>query len=118
MAREFAGKFYVSKQWRKLRDYVYERDLGLCVRCDMPGEIVHHKEHITQESIGDPFVTLNADNCELICRDCHAAQHKREKNYATSERLSFDDKGNIIIGRQVTDEQGSEADALHSGDSH
>lgn len=50
-----------------------------------PGDIVHHKIHLTPENISDPGVSLSWDNLELLCRDCHALAHKPEKRYKVDE---------------------------------
>ena len=93
--REFAKSFYASKAWKELRTYIFsKRDHKLCVRCGKPGEIVHHKEHLTPENINDPFVSLNADNLETLCRECHAIEH--EGSPATDRGLMFDDEGNLV----------------------
>lgn len=49
------------------------------------GEIVHHKIELTPENIHDPDITLNFDNLQLLCRDCHAAVHKPEKRFKVDE---------------------------------
>lgn len=46
-----------------------------------PGEIVHHKVHLTPDSINDPTVALSWDNLELLCRTCHAKAHGAAKRY-------------------------------------
>ena len=52
----------------------------LCERCLAngilkPAEIVHHKTELTPENINNPSVTLDHDNLQAVCRDCHAAIH-------------------------------------------
>jgi 5-methylcytosine-specific restriction endonuclease McrA len=51
--REFARDFYSSKQWRRVRAYIFRRDSGLCVRCLSIGEVVHHITLLTPDNIGD-----------------------------------------------------------------
>lgn len=92
--REFARKFYLSTAWRETREYIYRRDMGLCVRCGKPGEIVHHKEHLTPQNIDNPCITLSEDNLELLCRECHAIEHEGQP--ATAAGLMFDDEGNLV----------------------
>ena len=78
--KEYAAKLYKSKAWKKCRE-AYARSRGyLCERClangiTKPGEIVHHKIYISPANVSDPTVTLNFDNLELLCRDCHAQEH-------------------------------------------
>ena len=88
--RDFAKAFYLSKEWRRARAYVFNRDAGLCVRCGELGEIVHHKEHLTPRNIGDPGIALGEDNLELLCRNCHALAHAGE--LAIDSGLMFDDE--------------------------
>lgn len=77
-----------------MRAYIFRREHGLCVRCGRPGEIVHHKIYLTPENIDDPNITLNEDNLELLCRDCHAMEHLGST--PTGEGLHFDDDGNLV----------------------
>ena len=90
----WAKSFYLSTRWRETRDYVFNRDLGLCVRCGRPGEIVHHKIHLTAQNINNPSISLNLDNLETLCRECHAIEHQGE--LATDSGLMFDAEGNLI----------------------
>lgn len=92
--REFARKFYLSTAWRETREYIYKRDMGLCVRCGRPGEIVHHKIYLTPQNIDNPSITLSEDNLELVCRECHAIEHEGQP--ATAAGLMFDDEGNLV----------------------
>lgn len=80
MAKEYAKKFYQSKQWRQCREAFIASVGGLCTRCLKRGEvtagyIVHHKTYITPQNINDPSVTLNFDNLEYLCRGCHNDEH-------------------------------------------
>lgn len=92
--REFARAFYLSKEWRRVRAYIFNRDAGLCVRCGAPGEIVHHREHLTPGNINNPEIALGEGNLELLCRECHALAHAGE--LATDSELMFDEEGNIV----------------------
>ena len=47
-------------------------DGGLCEECqDKAGYIVHHKTILTRENISDPDISLNHNNLEYVCKDCH-----------------------------------------------
>ena len=96
--KEWAESFYKSNAWKTCRDE-YAKSCGhLCESClkrgiIAPGAIVHHKLHLTPENINDPSVTLNWDNLELVCRDCHAERHnKTQKRY----RIAKDGKVMIV----------------------
>ncbi len=92
--KEFAKSFYLSSAWRKTRKAILKRDFGLCVRCGKPGDIVHHKIHLTPANINNLDITLSADNLETLCRECHAIEH--EEKAVTASGLRFDSEGNLV----------------------
>lgn len=97
MSKEFAREFYSSEAWNKCREGYKHFRGGLCERClkkglITPGEIVHHREHLTPANINNPNVTLAYENLELLCRECHAAEHGHEK-----KRYSVRPDGKIIF---------------------
>ncbi|WP_244833383.1 HNH endonuclease signature motif containing protein [Clostridium sp. BJN0001] len=98
MSKEYAKSFYTSKEWIKCRDGYIKTVYGLCERCGKPGKIVHHKKYITQDNINDPDITLNFDNLEYLCLDCHNKEHEfeREKKRVTREGLVFDPNGDLV----------------------
>lgn len=83
-----------------MRDFVLKRDLFLCVKCGRPAEEVHHVEHIKPENIGDPKITLNPDNLQSLCRDCHFAEHRGEhakgREKADDYPYEFDENGYLV----------------------
>lgn len=88
--KEYAKGFYKSQAWKKCRDAYTKKVGGLCEEClkngmYKPGEIVHHKIHLTPFNIHDTSITLNFDNLELLCRDHHAAMHSKPKRYRVDE---------------------------------
>ena len=93
MAKEWAKAFYNSIAWQQCRDGYIKSVFGLCERCGKPGYIVHHKIHLTPGNINDPNITLNWDNLEYLCQDCHNKEHNTSK---VNRRYKFDDKGNVI----------------------
>lgn len=98
MAKDYAKAFYTSKVWEKTRRVFVKYKGGLCERCLAkgiynPGVIVHHKIHITPENVGDPSVTLNFDNLELVCRECHADVHSSKEG----KRFTIDENGRVIF---------------------
>lgn len=82
MAEEFAKRFYASKAWRELRFNLILQRGQVCARC---GRLIgntslligHHKIHLTKDNISDCEITLNPKNIDLICFDCHNAEHRR-----------------------------------------
>ena len=95
MARDFAIKFYNSKQWEKCREAYKRSVFGLCERCGKPGEEVHHKVHLTPDNINDPYIALSFENLELLCSSCHSIEHNR-KYSATRDDVMFDEYGNLV----------------------
>ena len=84
--KPFAKEFYQSQAWHNCREAFISAKRGLCERClehgiYNAGVIVHHKIHLTPQNITNPDITLNWDNLQLLCRDCHAAVHARQKRY-------------------------------------
>lgn len=98
MAREFAKAFYNSSVWKKCKASYIKSVHGLCERCDKPGYIVHHKKALTPSNISDPDITLNHDNLEYLCLDCHNAEHdfNREKKSVTKKGYKFNEKGELV----------------------
>ena len=41
------------------------------------------------------MITLNFDNLEYICQECHNKEHKRDKS--TKDDVEFDEEGNLIL---------------------
>lgn len=79
--REFAKKLYKSKAWQSCRNGYLKSKGGLCENClkkglIVPAEIVHHKVHLSEENIDDESITLNYENLEALCRQCHGLEHQ------------------------------------------
>lgn len=67
-------KFYNSRAWKKTRQAVLLRDMGLCQRCGLEGNIVDHIVR-SDDSWSD---RLNEDNLETLCKHCHQLKSDRE----------------------------------------
>ena len=94
MAREFSSKFYKSKEWKKAREYIYNKYHGLCVECGAPGEEVHHIEWLTPNNINNADITLGENNLVLLCRNCHIAKHRKKE--VTKTGLVFNELGELV----------------------
>ena len=93
--KKYAEQFYSSTAWKECREAYKKSVGGLCEICltkgiYRAGVIVHHKEHISPENIKDPAILLSWNNLQLLCRECHAAQHDRRKR-----RYKLDDMGRV-----------------------
>ena len=67
----------------------------LCERCLARGLIrqgdeVHHKIRLTPENINDPNISLNWENLEMLCKECHEKEHDRR-------RWRADDAGHVEL---------------------
>lgn len=95
--REFAESFYKSKRWQSNRDAYARSRGGLCESCArqglvVPGSIVHHKIELSPMNIDDPAIAMAWSNLELVCRECHADRHPRNRR---PRRYTVDAQGNI-----------------------
>ncbi len=94
MAQDYAAAFYKSNEWIKCRDSFMNSKHYICERCGGLAKICHHKTYITPQNINDPNITLNWDNLEALCQDCHTREHLRAE--VCAEGLSFNSKGELI----------------------
>ena len=94
MAHEYAKPFYNSSRWLKCKEGFMQSKNYICERCGGLAYICHHKEHISPQNINDSNITLNWDNLQALCLDCHNAVHG--KGAACIDGVSFDDEGNLI----------------------
>lgn len=102
MHEQFANRFYSSGAWKRCRAEFAKSRGRMCERCYAKGLIVvgskqqplevHHKIPLTPENINDPSVTLNWDNLELLCKDCH----EQERQRMDGRRWKVDECGRII----------------------
>lgn len=84
-------RFYKSTQWQVAREIKIREANGKCERCGTLGEEVHHKTRLTVLNYMDTSISLNQENLELLCRQCHNKEHKR-----FSKEKEFDEDGNLI----------------------
>ena len=111
MANQSRQSFYNSKAWKQMRKYIWLKQSLLCNRCHravyvdgisewIPKEkrligIVHHKNYLNNQNINDDNITLNENNLEGICIDCHNTEHL-EGIGSTKNDVMFDKAGNLI----------------------
>ena len=99
MAKEFTNGFYKTAAWKDCRQ-AYGRSVGwLCEDClargiYRPGQIVHHMIELDPTNITNPEILLSFDNLRLVCRDCHAEQHKKNNK---GRRYVVDENGAVIV---------------------
>lgn len=74
--------FYASEKWINFRLGLINERGTKCSRC---GEriarsrdlIGHHKVELTPENVYDYTISLNPDQVDLVCFDCHNKEHNR-----------------------------------------
>lgn len=106
MAQEWAKNFYKSIKWLRCRNaYIQHRimiDGGLCEEChNKPGYIVHHKEILTTDNILNPEVSLNSNNLEYVCKDCHDLFEGHGIRHTVVPLCQFDAAGQPISLRDI-----------------
>ena len=98
MAQEWAIDFYNSKAWEDCRLAFMRSKFFICERCGGAATIAHHKTYLTPANINNPDITLNWENLEALCQDCHNKEHQ-SKYSATREDVMFDENGDLIPAR-------------------
>lgn len=103
--------FYNSDAWKKVRIYIWLKQNLLCNRCGravyvdgiskwIPKEkrligIVHHINYLNDTNIANVEISLNENNLEGICIDCHNEEHILGTG-VTKKDVMFDSDGNLI----------------------
>lgn len=98
MAREFAKAFYKSKLWQTTRMRALIRDGFTCRICGARATAVDHIKELTPENITDPNVSLNLDNLQSLCHDCHTVKTLEDKGVLLKDcddDFYFDADGNL-----------------------
>lgn len=88
--------FYKSQAWLTCRD-TYLAKHSLCERClkdgiITPAKIVHHKVWLNKNNVNDASISLNHDNLEALCQDCHNKEHHAEEKI---KRWKFNSEGEL-----------------------
>ena len=104
--KEYAKRFYKSKAWQACRDGYMRSVGGLCERCYAngiltPGVIVHHKIYITPDNINDPRITLDWNNLECVCRQCHEDEHKHGMHMRKPKRYIVGADGRVVAADRL-----------------
>lgn len=93
--KAYARGFYNSTAWRKTQKAYMQSKNYTCERCGRTADIVHHKIHINPANINDTSITLDWNNLEALCIECHNTEHFT-KSEATGAGLKFDESGNLV----------------------
>ncbi|GHU96340.1 hypothetical protein FACS1894208_10780 [Clostridia bacterium] len=90
-------QFYHSTAWKRLSRAFLSSKNYMCEVCGNPADLAHHVKHITPSNIGNPTITLNADNLQAVCINCHNTIHYGAGG-AVLRGLEFDENGDLIRG--------------------
>lgn len=86
--------FYKSDAWQLARATKIISVDGKCERCGKLGKEVHHIKKLTIENYKDVSISLNQENLELLCKDCHNKEHGR---FLKQQSQTFDEDGNLVV---------------------
>ncbi len=84
-------QFYKSEQWKKFRELML---LQRGMKCEVCGKVIvnsksihlHHIKELTPSNIQDAMITLNPENVQVVCHNCHNKIHDRYCKGATRKR--------------------------------
>ena len=116
MSKHAAIKAFLSSDpWINFRLMLIAERGNKCQRC---GKIIprsidiigHHKTELTPENVHDYNISLNPDNVDLVCYDCHNAIHKRF-GYQNKGRTVY-----VVYGPPMSGKKQYVAERLQRGD--
>ena len=116
MSRHTIIKSFLSSElWINFRLMLISERGNKCQRC---GKIIprsidiigHHKIELTPENVHDYNISLNPDNVDLVCFDCHNILHKRF-GYQKKGRTVY-----IVYGPPMSGKKQYVAERLQRGD--
>ena len=98
MAREQMKPFYSSAEWKTARKMALRRDHYTCQICGARATEVHHKIEINENNVKDRNISLNQNNLQSLCHDCHSRitmQEHRGRVPDSGIEFYFDENGMI-----------------------
>ena len=85
MAKEWAKAFYHSRAWQTLRKQAMIRDGFTCRICGARATDVDHIKELTPDNISDRNISLNINNLQALCHDCHTKKTMGDKGKKISD---------------------------------
>jgi len=102
MAIDPIHAFYCRREWLQLAHACKIKSGGVCAGCgdvfDLNDLRPHHKIELTLDNIDDANITLNPDNIEVLCHNCHNLKHARF-GYKISEKHVYIVYGSPFAGK-------------------
>ena len=97
--RSIDNDFYRSTEWERCRTAYLQKVGYFCERCKArgiyePARIVHHKTYLNEANYKDPSISLNFDNLEALCQDCHNKEHFGD---STPRRYELSPDGKLLF---------------------
>lgn len=90
-------KFYNSKEWKRMRAYIIQRDKGICFFCGkliLGTPEVDHKIELTKDNWYKPEISLNPVLLRSAHHKCHNRRHHRfgeqKKESIVNDELEID----------------------------
>ena len=83
--------FYCSKKWRRVSAAYLSSKSFICERCGAPAVVCHHKKWLNDVNVHDPKISLDFENLEALCQECHNAEHGSKHDVAV-----FNDAGELV----------------------
>ena len=108
--KDFAARFYTGKNWRKLSQAYMHSRFYICEICGKAAKICHHRIWLTPDNIMDIDISLNPDNLQCLCQDCHNKIHSCSSDNIFSEDGEL--LGNESKAQQTLSENEKNLDAL------
>lgn len=62
--------------------------------------MVHHKEWITSSNVTDSSITLNFDNLEALCFNCH-----QKETFSKEKEYIFNSDGDLVKNPKYQEEK-------------
>ena len=103
--RSVNREFYLSRAWRDVSRLYMTSQNYICERCGAPATICHHKIYLNSLNVNDPTISLNPDNLEALCHDCHNKEHSLRHTIT-----HFDQDGNVVGVKKSGAEKQFESD--------
>lgn len=96
--KPWARAFYHSQAWQTVRKRALIRDGYTCRICGARATAVDHIRELTPDNIHDPQISLNLDNLQSLCHDCHTVKTMEDKGVIQADcddAYYFDADGNL-----------------------
>lgn len=84
---------YKTSRWLKTRQFVIQRDHGICQMCNrliLKNAEVDHIIELNDSNFKDESIAYGFENLRTLCHDCHNKVHNRFKEYNERSIVDLD----------------------------